>query len=193
MAARRKPAVKRRESGPVPLGIWLVLGLLVALLAAVLVVLLTRTPAPPSSEPAASAPRDVREVRKEAEPEPVPPPRFEFYRLLPDQPSDLPVPPPAAQPAPPPVAVPESPTPSPADSTERFLLQVGSFRAREDAERRRAEVALLGYASSIASAEVNGATVYRVQIGPLAAGEAREAESRLKQASIEPLRRRVGP
>ena len=75
----------------------------------------------------------------------------------------------------------------------REVIQAEVVETDPIAERRRAEVALLGYASAIATAEVGGATVYRVQIGPLAGGEASEAESRLKQASIEPLRRRVEP
>ncbi|HHO70501.1 MAG TPA: SPOR domain-containing protein, partial [Halothiobacillus sp.] len=140
MAARRKPAAKRRDAS-VPLGIWILLGLLILLLAAVLIVLLMRMPAAPVSEETAPTARDVREVRKEPEQTAVPPPpRFEFYRLLPEQSVERST----GSTTPPTPAVP-APEPAPSVDLARFEIQVGSFRNKADAERRKAEVALLGH------------------------------------------------
>jgi len=187
MAARRKPAAKRRDAS-VPLGIWILLGLLILLLAAVLIVMLIRTPSAPVSEAVPTA-RDVREVRKEPEQAAVPPPpRFEFYRLLEEQSVERPAGP-TISPAP---AVPP-PEPAPSIDSTRFEIQVGSFRNKADAERRKAEVALLGHASVVTAAQVQGQTYYRVKIGPVGLDDARRIESQLRQASIEPLLIRLDP
>ena len=187
MAARRKPAAERRDAS-VPLGIWVLLGLLILLLAAVLIVLLMRTPAAPVSEAEPTA-RDVRAVRKEPEQAAAPPPpRFEFYRLLPEQSVERST----GSTAPPMPTVP-APEPAPSVDLARFEIQVGSFRNKADAERRKAEVALLGHASVVTAAQVHGQTYYRVKIGPVGSADARRIESQLRQASIEPLLIRIKP
>ena len=46
-------------------------------------------------------------------------------------------------------------------------MQVGSFQAHGDADKRRATLALLGITSSIQSAQINSDTWHRVKVGPL--------------------------
>ncbi len=48
-----------------------------------------------------------------------------------------------------------------------YIVQAGSFNRMQDADRRKAELALLGLESSIKSADVKGKTYYRVEMGPL--------------------------
>lgn len=48
-----------------------------------------------------------------------------------------------------------------------YFIQAGSFRRFEDADRRKASLALLGIESSIKKAEVNSRVTHRVQIGPV--------------------------
>ncbi len=45
-------------------------------------------------------------------------------------------------------------------------LQTGSFQTFNDAERMKAQLALIGLSAKIQSAQVNGATWYRVRVGP---------------------------
>lgn len=50
---------------------------------------------------------------------------------------------------------------------EKFLLQAGSFRNASDADRRRAELILQGYAVKVQAVELeSGDTWHRVMIGP---------------------------
>ncbi|SDW89536.1 SPOR domain-containing protein [Thiocapsa roseopersicina] len=113
------------------------------------------------------------------------PPSFEFPNLLRDTEVDIapPPPPPPAAPRPEPrieveprtavetvqpaaVAAPAVPT----STTGRgFLVQVGSFRRAGDAERLKAELALLGITSRVEVATIpSGETYHRVRTGPYA-------------------------
>ncbi len=53
----------------------------------------------------------------------------------------------------------------------RYIIQAGSFQRMQDADRRKAELALLGLEASIKSAEVKGETYYRVEMGPVSDSE----------------------
>lgn len=70
-----------------------------------------------------------------------------------------------APPAPAAQALP-TPAPAPAAKGESFLLQVGSFRTSGDAENMRANLLLVGMSAWQTSSVVNGATWYRVFVGP---------------------------
>ncbi|EAR22577.1 SPOR domain-containing protein [Nitrococcus mobilis] len=109
-------------------------------------------------------------------------PRFEFYKLLPDQEVEVPAPEPnlAIPMAKPPTAAghrsnAEHPRPQTATALPResgptnasYLLQVGSFRNLDDADQLKARLALLGVEASIQNAELaGGGTWHRVRIGP---------------------------
>jgi len=99
-------------------------------------------------------------------------PRFEFYKILPEL--EVVVPEEEeqallAQPSPPPA----SPAPAPeakkpaAGGQERYLLQVASFRGYAEADRLKAQLALLGLQASIQTVEIqDGQTWHRVRVGP---------------------------
>lgn len=53
-----------------------------------------------------------------------------------------------------------------ADPDARYLLQAGSFRSHEDADRLKAQLALQGFVADIQSVTVNGDTWHRVRLGP---------------------------
>ncbi|MCR9107020.1 MAG: SPOR domain-containing protein [Gammaproteobacteria bacterium] len=93
-----------------------------------------------------------------AEDEPVsapPKPRFDFYDMLPEQTIEVETPEiePARE-----LSVPAA--------KEQFLLQAGSFRQREDADRRRAQLLLLGLEPNIQEATGENGRWYRVYLGP---------------------------
>ncbi len=88
-------------------------------------------------------------------------PVIDFYQILPNRTVEVPVP------------KAENPTvnaqgrkPGSSTSDHRYLLQAGSFRKPEDADRRKAELALLGLEAKIRRAEVEGVAYHRVELGP---------------------------
>ncbi|MND80872.1 cell division protein FtsN [compost metagenome] len=120
-------------------------------------------------------------------------PKYDFYTLLPE--SEVIVPPeavPKQAPAQPPAQKPVSPaeaakidaaraqaalngeTPPPppvvakAPITNQFFLQAGSFRKRDDADKVRAQIILLGQNVQVESGTVREETWYRVLVGPYA-------------------------
>ena len=128
-------------------------------------------------------------------PEPVKP-KYDFYTLLPE--SEVIVPPDALPPADapkPPEQKPvtpeeaaridaaraqaalmgETPPPPPvvakAPVTTQFFLQAGSFRKREDADKVRAQILLLGQNVQVESGKVREETWFRVLVGPYASRE----------------------
>ncbi len=110
-------------------------------------------------------------------------PRFEFYDVLPE--SELRVP--DAKP----IAQTKSSTDSRTTSPKRYqyLLQAGSFAKMEDADRRKAQVLLLGTTASI-SKIVNdaGEPRYRVIVGPYnERPKMSQARNQLHGANIETL------
>lgn len=151
----------RRRSG-IPGWVWMVVGLSIG---GVAVFAWLEGPwtgiadATRDAGPAQEAPPPKKPERK---PEPavtLPPkekPRFTFYELLPSEE----------------VVVPREEQARPNTRRKagdsRYIIQVASFRAREDAEAQRAQLALLGIESRIETVTIDEAdTFYRVRVGPL--------------------------
>jgi cell division protein FtsN len=142
---------------------------------------------PPPEAVVAEAPTTTREE--------TPKPKFDFYSLLPEEevvvPADTPPEPVQLPPAPQPEAATPAPqpqqapvaaaTPSPATSGD-YLVQVGSFRKPDDAERLRAQLAMLGIQTSIQTVTIdNGQTYHRVRTGAYDKSGANAIQSKLKQ------------
>lgn len=197
MAARKKaPAPKRGASRyqappkkPVPGWVWLTCGLLVGGFVMFLMQLKpgqdsiqrdkTEQAAPSKTQPANVPPKKSEPAK----------PKYDFYTLLPE--SEVIVPPDAitAQaPAPKPLSAeeaakldaaraqalldgktpPEAPVVAKAPVTTEFFLQAGSFRKREDADKVRAQIILLGQSVQIESGTVREEIWHRVLVGPFA-------------------------
>ena len=94
-------------------------------------------------------------------------PKFEFYTMLPEMEVTLPeqVPAEGANVATPGVS---AETPPPAIATPgTYILQVGSFRRLEEAERLKANLAFIGLEADIQSVVINqDDTWHRVRVGP---------------------------
>jgi len=121
--------------------------------------------------------------------------RFEFYTLLPEKEmlipeSDIEESVPLA---PTPVAnsdVPVARASAPASEARgKYLLQVGSFRSLEDADRLKAKLAFLGLEGSIQTISINGReTWHRVRVGPyFARAQLDEAHAMLKANKYDVL------
>lgn len=106
--------------------------------------------------------------------EAVPEASFDFYRLLPEQSIEVEV---EVEPA----SVDEVQARAPA-SSEYYLLQAGSFRQREDADRRRAELLLLGLQPRVEEASGDNGRWFRVYLGPF---DSRSAMSRARSLTAD--------
>jgi cell division protein FtsN len=74
-----------------------------------------------------------------------------------------------------------------------YILQAGSFTRFEDADRRRAELALQGIESTIQRVTIDDKTYHRVRIGPMDdLDELNLLRSRLRAAKIDVIRIRLG-
>lgn len=97
-----------------------------------------------------------------------PKPRFDFYKMLPKQTIDV---------EPEPAAPPGSTKSTPPESTRQYyVLQAGSFRQLDDAERRRAELLFLGLEPTVEETIDDKGRLYRVKIGPF------ESRSKMSKA-----------
>lgn len=82
-------------------------------------------------------------------------------------------------------------TPRDAETEHSYLLQAGSFRIKEDAERMRAQLILLGLPNVHTNTSVadDGSTWYRVRLGPFEnRSRLSKAYDKLVQQNIQPLR-----
>ena len=81
----------------------------------------------------------------------------------------------------------------PIQETGTYVLQAGSFADSSDADRRRAELALLGIESRIQRVSIDERTYHRVRIGPINdLDELNLLRSQLRRADIDVLRIRLG-
>lgn len=87
---------------------------------------------------------------------------------------------------------PSAPTPAKSDPAgddgkARYLLQAGAFKTESDAEAMRAKLTLLGMEAKVSMGEKDGATLYRVRIGPIGKlDELNRTRQTLVQNGIEP-------
>jgi cell division protein FtsN len=74
-----------------------------------------------------------------------------------------------------------------------YLIQVGAFRAPEDAEQMRARMAILGFEAKVSNVEREGATWHRVRLGPYPSIEdLNRARARVEENGIDSMVVRVG-
>ncbi len=192
MAKRRKRrSTSRKKQAEYPGWVWMIFGLAIGLSVAFAVYVKDRKPvaqvAMAPKEPA-SLQDSIDHNSEEAAPDmPVPEPaedRFDFYKMLPAFEmiieSDKP-------------AVDRDVEPKAIDEPGVYMLQAGSFSTHNDADRRKAELALHGIESRVQRARVNNRDYYRVYIGPIDdLGKLNVTRSRLRAAQIDVMRIRLG-
>jgi cell division protein FtsN len=154
-AGRKQAAASKKQAAPVISGWrWYLSGLFSGLLVSFLVYLGTLPPAPGNAgEPPGQTAQEQAGEQKALKP------RFDFYTMLPEQSIAADTQDPAEAPTP-------APQGSPIGKRELFVLQAGSFRQREDAERRRAELLLLGLEPRVEEASGDNGRWFRVFLGP---------------------------
>lgn len=126
----------------------------------------------PSQPPAAEEPAPEASASDEK-------PGFRFYDMLPD-----------SEVVPPKV---EEYTPGPGQQNFDYLVQTGSFRKQEDAERQRAEIAFQGLRANVKRIDLDsGSTWYRVNVGPFTSrSQMNAAIDKLVNLNIQPLVRKI--
>jgi cell division protein FtsN len=136
----------------------------------------TATAAPATEPPGRTAARSQRAATPRATPAEN---RFEFYEILPQFE----------------VVVPEEDPPAaaaararPAEEPGSFLLQAGSFSAAADADRLKANLALIGFESHVQRVKIEDEVFNRVRIGPIGDIDAAKSTQRqLREAGIDTL------
>lgn len=113
-------------------------------------------------------PKPARQVKSSSETQ------FDFFTLLPEREVIVPE---------------EQPRDEPADAEQyHYILQAGSFKTNADADRRRAELLLLGLEAKIEAVQANGDTWHRVYVGPFTSrSKLSKARSTLISEGIETL------
>ena len=193
MAKKRKHRRKKstRKQQDYPGWVWMLFGLAIGLSVAFAIYVrdrqpattAARVPAPASLESAIDDNDEAPRQKGEEEPEEQEG-RFTFYNVLPNFE----------------VVIPDQEPDVTADVEPRaviepgvYVLQAGSFSRFEDADRRRAELALQGIESSIQRVTIDDRTYHRVRIGPTDdLDELNMLRSRLRAAKIDVLRIRLG-
>lgn len=185
---RRRTARKNRE---LPGVVWMLFGLAIGLAVALAVYL--REDAPGTVDAARGARQAARAepAARPDKPEPetgqeqasLPEQRFDFYDMLPNFE----------------VVIPDEEGKVTTDTEARavvepgeYILQAGSFTRFEDADRRRAQLALQGIESNIQRVSIDERTYHRVRIGPIRdLDELNDLRGRLHEANIDVLRIRL--
>jgi cell division protein FtsN len=190
------------EKKPMPGYVWLAAGLGIGLFVA-LIVYLGKQPEVESDFGAAIQkelkkikPRD--DVATDAQPDEKanerPEPKFNFYTILPEL--ELLIP--ESETRPPKNRQPEStsgnqPKSQPA-SNKQYVLQAGSFQNKNDAEKLKASLALLGFQAHIQRVTVNNTAWHRVRIGPYSQSADLYAKiDQLRQNDIDALPMELKP
>ncbi len=192
MAKRKKRRSGRRKTQQeYPGWLWMIFGLAIGLSVAFAVYVKDREPVMPvvAAERQPASLQDLVDENGEspsseaAEPA-APKDRFEFYKLLPA--FEM-------------VITDETPNinkdiePQAIEEAGVYLLQAGSFSTHNDADRRRAELALHGIESRVQRARVNNRDYFRVYVGPIDdLDELNMTRSRLRAAKIDVMRIRLG-
>lgn len=144
----RGGATPRKSGSSLPGWVWLLTGLVAGFFLSFLLQLASIEPAPAPGTP-------DRKDRASAD---APTTRFDFYTLLPEREVIV-----RREEA---GRMEDDELPGRAEPDHQFILQAGSFGRHQDADRRRAQVLLLGLDARIETVDANGQTWHRVHVGP---------------------------
>ena len=190
MARRKTPARRKRRQDTSSSGLlWMLFGLAIGLSVAAAIYVNDRKPgADPQPVPQESVARPTpapQPAPSKAESAPEDPAnRFDFYDMLPNFEVVIPEEDLDARP---------DVRPTPVESPGVYVLQAGSFSSFTDADRMKAQLALLGIVSRIQKVTVDANTYHRVRIGPVTTlEELNRLRAQLRDARVEVMVIRVG-
>lgn len=181
---RKKTRRAKPKPKPMPGWVWLFIGLAVGLSVAAAIYVNDRQPRSIQARKPASTNSNDPAGTKVSPPQLEPSSRFEFYDMLPNFE----------------VVIPEedrevrreAPS-SPVETPGIYVLQAGSFSNYADADRMKAQLALLGVISRIQKVSIDDKVYHRVRAGPVdSLDELNAMRRQLRQARIEAIVIRVG-
>lgn len=178
---------QQKRKGPVPGWVWFIVGLLVGLLFSGLAWLkLLPADARPPAAPAVSKAAPKSEKEKAPSEALNPKPRFDFFTILPEMEVVVPEPEPEVEPR---ASVkPKSTEQETVATSDRYMLQMGSFRQYADADRLKASLALVGIQAEIQKVKIDtGELFHRVRAGPYSPDKVKVLSARLKENRINSL------
>lgn len=150
-AKKKKPAARKSKArkSQVPAWVWLFTGVVTGVFISFLTFLADLTP----DKAGASASKPATSKKADKPKSTTTTTKFDFYTLLPERE----------------VIVPDEPKATSAEPEEEivYMLQAGSFKSAEDADRLRAKLILKGMDVKVEAVTVNGGDQWhRVQVGP---------------------------
>jgi cell division protein FtsN len=180
--ASRRPRAKKKQ--PMPGWVWMSFGLAIGLsVAGAIYIRDWQAPTGDSSAPPV-APTIAKSKPQSPEPEAEPEHRFQFYEMLPNFEVVIPEEEESARP---------DVRPTPVESPGIYVLQAGSFSSYADADRVKAQLALLGIVSGIQKISIDDKVYHRVRIGPVEdLSRLNALRQQLRQAQVEVMVIRVG-
>jgi len=186
----RKTRSRRPAAAPAQGWAWGLLGLGVGLSVSAFIYLNSRPPATDQPTPdAAEQPQPKSKskptgTKREATPDAKEEPRFTFYDVLENFEVVI-----FEEEAPVATKAPQVPI----DTPGIYVLQAGSFGKYSDADRRKAQLAMLGVESGIQKVTVDDKVYHRVRVGPLDdLDELQRLRRKLSGANIDAVVLRVG-
>ena len=174
----RRKRRRIRKKNPAPVWLWLLAGMLIGLGIATAAIIggyvpQTKEPAAQDTPQPGARPRQSSEAIVADTPEDSQKRRFDFFTVLPEME----------------VVVPEAEIAQRAETNTAsgpYILQVGSFQNGADAERLKAQLALLGMVANIQKVTVNDSTWHRVRLGPYdSAREVNRLQMTLRDNAID--------
>jgi len=189
MAKRKRKRTRKTQQEEYPGWMWMLFGLAIGLSVAFAIYMKDRGALVPqqavAGQPASmAAPMEQSGEEPEVDDGESAEPRFSFYDMLPNFEVIIPEQEPDVSRDTPVATIQEPGT---------YVLQAGSFTELADADRRRAELALLGIESRVQRVMIDDRTYHRVRIGPMNdLDQLNLIRSRLHHASIDVLRIRLG-
>ena len=113
-------------------------------------------------------------------------PKFNFYTILPELEVFIP----ASETQPPK----NMPVGSNTENNKQYILQAGSFKNKNDAEKLKASLALLGFEAHVQSVTVNSIPWHRVRIGPYSqSNDLYDKMDKLQQHGIKSMAMELKP
>ncbi len=189
MAKRKRKRSRRTAEEQYPGWVWMFFGLAIGLSVAFAIYMKSQRGSPPAQLAAQQPASMAAPIESQAEAPPAAAeveetPRFSFYDMLPNFE----------------VVIPEQEQDVSRDKAVEiiedpgiYVLQAGSFSALSDADRRRAELALLGIESNVQRVTIDDRSYHRVRIGPIDdLDKLNLMREQLRQADIDVLRIRLG-
>jgi len=190
---KSRAGASRQDERQSAIWLGLMVGLAIGLLIASLIYLKQSDESPKTAETASTTqpPQKAKQAQKPEElTVPTVEAKYDFYKLLPNQTIDIPTGEYLGKEK---STIEVQPITKPAIPVEGFTLQAGSFRRSSDADRRKAQLAMMGFEAKVEKVRVHDGSTHRVIMGPFAtADKANQIKTQLQKQKIQTMVVRAG-